>query len=208
MVALVRVGWRKRLKLAPFVPIEQPPPSPPHTPHTHHRLLLQPRRCCIPVKLARPISSPYDSPSCMCSLSFAQVELFPCAGHGQHPWVRTHSLAYSLQSTLQVVGWWGGGVYGHEERMGVGVGVGVGVWVGVGVGVHVTISSPLVACLCLCFPLLTPVQQLDPPPLLPLRCSCPRACRRELRAYYNGEVHNSLDTWSPTINLNRDPRVR
>ena len=29
---------------------------------------------------------------------------------------------------------------------------------------------------------------------------------RELRAYYNGKVHNSLDTWSPTININRDPR--
>jgi beta-glucosidase-like glycosyl hydrolase len=28
----------------------------------------------------------------------------------------------------------------------------------------------------------------------------------ELRAYYNAEVHDSLDTWSPTINLNRDPR--
>ena len=28
----------------------------------------------------------------------------------------------------------------------------------------------------------------------------------ELRAYYNAEVHNSLDTWSPTININRDPR--
>ena len=28
---------------------------------------------------------------------------------------------------------------------------------------------------------------------------------RELRAYYNAEVHDSLDTWSPTINLNRDP---
>ena len=29
---------------------------------------------------------------------------------------------------------------------------------------------------------------------------------QELRAYYNGKVHNSLDTWSPTININRDPR--
>ena len=29
---------------------------------------------------------------------------------------------------------------------------------------------------------------------------------RELRAYYNARVHNSLDTWSPTININRDPR--
>eukprot|EP00051_Salpingoeca_urceolata_P030149 m.492197 g.492197 ORF g.492197 m.492197 type:complete len:824 (+) comp31802_c0_seq1:8-2479(+) len=29
---------------------------------------------------------------------------------------------------------------------------------------------------------------------------------QELRAYYNAKVHNSLDTWSPTINLNRDPR--
>lgn len=29
---------------------------------------------------------------------------------------------------------------------------------------------------------------------------------RELRAYYNAGVHNSLDTWSPTININRDPR--
>ena len=29
---------------------------------------------------------------------------------------------------------------------------------------------------------------------------------RELRAYVNGKVHNSLDTWSPTININRDPR--
>jgi beta-glucosidase-like glycosyl hydrolase len=29
---------------------------------------------------------------------------------------------------------------------------------------------------------------------------------RELRAYYNAKVHNSLDTWSPTININRDPR--
>jgi beta-glucosidase-like glycosyl hydrolase len=29
---------------------------------------------------------------------------------------------------------------------------------------------------------------------------------QELRAYYNAEVHDSLDTWSPTINLNRDPR--
>lgn len=28
----------------------------------------------------------------------------------------------------------------------------------------------------------------------------------ELRAYFNGQLHNSLDTWSPTINLNRDPR--
>ena len=29
---------------------------------------------------------------------------------------------------------------------------------------------------------------------------------RELRAYFNAEVHDSLDTWSPTININRDPR--
>ena len=29
---------------------------------------------------------------------------------------------------------------------------------------------------------------------------------RELRAYYNARQHNSLDTWSPTININRDPR--
>lgn len=29
---------------------------------------------------------------------------------------------------------------------------------------------------------------------------------RELRAYYNSRHHNSLDTWSPTINVNRDPR--
>ena len=29
---------------------------------------------------------------------------------------------------------------------------------------------------------------------------------RELRGYYNAKVHNSLDTWSPTININRDPR--
>jgi hypothetical protein len=29
---------------------------------------------------------------------------------------------------------------------------------------------------------------------------------KELRAYYNAKVHNSLDTWSPTININRDPR--
>lgn len=28
----------------------------------------------------------------------------------------------------------------------------------------------------------------------------------ELRAYYNSRNHNSLDTWSPTINVNRDPR--
>jgi len=28
----------------------------------------------------------------------------------------------------------------------------------------------------------------------------------EERAYYNEQVHDSLDTWSPTINLNRDPR--
>ena len=28
---------------------------------------------------------------------------------------------------------------------------------------------------------------------------------RELRAYYHAKVHNSLDTWSPTININRDP---
>ncbi len=27
---------------------------------------------------------------------------------------------------------------------------------------------------------------------------------KELRAYYNAKVHNSLDTWSPTININRD----
>eukprot|EP00940_MAST-03C_sp_MAST-3C-sp2_P001367 g1367.t1 len=29
---------------------------------------------------------------------------------------------------------------------------------------------------------------------------------RELRAYYNAKLHNSLDTWSPTININRDAR--
>jgi hypothetical protein len=29
---------------------------------------------------------------------------------------------------------------------------------------------------------------------------------KELRAYYNEKIHNSLDTWSPTININRDPR--
>ena len=29
---------------------------------------------------------------------------------------------------------------------------------------------------------------------------------RELRGYYNAKIHNSLDTWSPTININRDPR--
>eukprot|EP00750_Incisomonas_marina_P026573 INCI5925.5.p1 GENE.INCI5925.5~~INCI5925.5.p1 ORF type:complete len:777 (+),score=135.25 INCI5925.5:23-2353(+) len=29
---------------------------------------------------------------------------------------------------------------------------------------------------------------------------------RELRAYWNEQQHNSLDTWSPTININRDPR--
>ena len=28
----------------------------------------------------------------------------------------------------------------------------------------------------------------------------------ELRAYFNLRIHNSLDTWSPTININRDPR--
>eukprot|EP00755_Sulcionema_specki_P029901 Sspe_Gene.93162::Locus_65868_Transcript_2_2_Confidence_0.667_Length_2346::g.93162::m.93162 len=28
----------------------------------------------------------------------------------------------------------------------------------------------------------------------------------ELRGYFNSKNHNSLDTWSPTINLNRDPR--
>jgi beta-glucosidase-like glycosyl hydrolase len=28
----------------------------------------------------------------------------------------------------------------------------------------------------------------------------------ELRAMYNAGVKNSLDTWSPTININRDPR--
>lgn len=28
----------------------------------------------------------------------------------------------------------------------------------------------------------------------------------ELRAYYNGQVHDALDVWSPTINLQRDPR--
>lgn len=28
----------------------------------------------------------------------------------------------------------------------------------------------------------------------------------ELRAYLNTGAHNSLDTWSPTVNLNRDPR--
>eukprot|EP01048_Picozoa_sp_COSAG05_P017839 COSAG05_NODE_2507_length_2971_cov_66.540738_2_plen_99_part_00 len=27
---------------------------------------------------------------------------------------------------------------------------------------------------------------------------------RELRAYYNAKIHNSLDTWSPTININRE----
>ena len=29
---------------------------------------------------------------------------------------------------------------------------------------------------------------------------------KELRAYYHSQTHDSLDTWSPTINLNRDPR--
>jgi beta-glucosidase-like glycosyl hydrolase len=29
---------------------------------------------------------------------------------------------------------------------------------------------------------------------------------QELRAYWNEQHHNSLDTWSPTININRDPR--
>jgi beta-glucosidase-like glycosyl hydrolase len=29
---------------------------------------------------------------------------------------------------------------------------------------------------------------------------------KELRAYYNSHNWNSLDTWSPTININRDPR--
>ncbi|EGD75268.1 hypothetical protein PTSG_06921 [Salpingoeca rosetta] len=33
-----------------------------------------------------------------------------------------------------------------------------------------------------------------------------RIIGRELRAYYNGQFHNSLDTWSPTINPSRDPR--
>jgi hypothetical protein len=33
-----------------------------------------------------------------------------------------------------------------------------------------------------------------------------RVLGRELRAYYNVKAHDSLDTWSPTINLNRDPR--
>ena len=33
-----------------------------------------------------------------------------------------------------------------------------------------------------------------------------RVIGRELRAYNNAQVHNSLDTWSPTININRDPR--
>eukprot|EP01064_Diplonema_japonicum_P009910 TRINITY_DN17324_c0_g1_i1.p1 TRINITY_DN17324_c0_g1~~TRINITY_DN17324_c0_g1_i1.p1 ORF type:complete len:807 (+),score=213.88 TRINITY_DN17324_c0_g1_i1:31-2421(+) len=28
----------------------------------------------------------------------------------------------------------------------------------------------------------------------------------ELRAYFNSQNHNSLNTWSPTININRDPR--
>jgi beta-glucosidase-like glycosyl hydrolase len=28
----------------------------------------------------------------------------------------------------------------------------------------------------------------------------------ELRAYFNAQFHDSLDTWSPTININRDPR--
>ena len=28
----------------------------------------------------------------------------------------------------------------------------------------------------------------------------------ELRAYYHSQNHDSLDTWSPTINVNRDPR--
>jgi beta-glucosidase-like glycosyl hydrolase len=29
---------------------------------------------------------------------------------------------------------------------------------------------------------------------------------RELRGYYNSQYHNGLDTWSPTINIVRDPR--
>ncbi len=33
-----------------------------------------------------------------------------------------------------------------------------------------------------------------------------RVIGTELRAYYNEQAHNSLDTWSPTININRDPR--
>eukprot|EP00043_Microstomoeca_roanoka_P016573 m.170059 g.170059 ORF g.170059 m.170059 type:complete len:826 (+) comp16484_c3_seq1:65-2542(+) len=33
-----------------------------------------------------------------------------------------------------------------------------------------------------------------------------RIIGRELRAYYNYRFHNSLDTWSPTINPSRDPR--
>ena len=28
----------------------------------------------------------------------------------------------------------------------------------------------------------------------------------ELRAYFNEKIHDSLDTWSPTINIHRDPR--
>ena len=30
-----------------------------------------------------------------------------------------------------------------------------------------------------------------------------RILGQELRAYFNEKVHNSLDTWSPTINVNR-----
>lgn len=33
-----------------------------------------------------------------------------------------------------------------------------------------------------------------------------RIIAREMRAYYNDQQHNSLDTWSPTINNCRDPR--
>ena len=33
-----------------------------------------------------------------------------------------------------------------------------------------------------------------------------RIIGQELRAYFNLKIHNSLDTWSPTININRDPR--
>eukprot|EP00045_Choanoeca_perplexa_P010797 m.111852 g.111852 ORF g.111852 m.111852 type:complete len:819 (-) comp15400_c0_seq1:93-2549(-) len=33
-----------------------------------------------------------------------------------------------------------------------------------------------------------------------------RIIGREMRAYYNDRFHNSLDTWSPTINPSRDPR--
>ena len=30
-----------------------------------------------------------------------------------------------------------------------------------------------------------------------------RAIGEELRAYHNAKIHNSLDTWAPTININR-----